>query len=168
MTLSAILLLMFGFFSVVFDPFTVTPVSDSSAMKDILILNTHKLFCSPYTLSIFSSPLLMAGHAENKHLTLPPLRTTSSAEGPNINMDSPQRETRQPIELFRFDTNLLLCLSSPLAESKGGRGFAQVPSVPLAPKRGEAGTLWAWLQPPSSSKAPARLPFSPLAVPAAL
>ncbi|XP_075872336.1 vesicle transport through interaction with t-SNAREs homolog 1A isoform X4 [Nelusetta ayraudi] len=46
-------------------------------------------------------------------------------------------------------------------ESKGGRGFAQVPSVPLAPKRGEAGTLWAWLQPPSSSKAPARLPSFP-------
>lgn len=49
---------------------------------------------------------------------------------------------------------------------QGWPGFAQVPSVPLALKRGEAGTLWAWLRP----LLPQRLalsPFFPLTVPAA-
>lgn len=49
---------------------------------------------------------------------------------------------------------------------QGWPGFAQVPSVPLALKRGEAGTLWAWLRPLLPQRL-ASSPFFPLAVPAA-
>lgn len=50
---------------------------------------------------------------------------------------------------------------------QGWPSFAQVPSVPLALKRGEAGTLWAWLRPLLPQRL-ASSPFFPLMVPAAL
>lgn len=112
----------------------LTHVPDSSVMNELHPIFYFKypkpfLFCHTFhTLTLFGTMSLIKGHTQadtpsrtNTSFSL--LQTESSAEGPNINMDVPQRKTRWPIELFRFNTNLLLCLSSPLAESKGGQAL---------------------------------------------